>query len=329
VNKLKVWVFGARLIQAGARVTFIARGQQLKSLKETGLSFCSFGTDSQKQTKPERHQFENLQCFSAEGILHSINSHEKPDLIMFFNKVYSNTDAISFVQKLKDGDLKLDCPLFVMQNGIKSHKDFEEHFKPSMPIYRGIMNIACYLESPGRIIHKSGGLIILQNGHKAAEKLKDLFFAAKVECKLSTNIDYEIWHKALWNAPFNSATAISRLSTSPILASVDGMHLIKQIAQEVILLANACGVEMKSNSIDHKIKFTLQELGNISTSTREDVLAGKPIEAEAVVGDLVCIAEQKKIQVPYLDAMYRLLKLIDITNRQNATSTLNHLGPEK
>jgi 2-dehydropantoate 2-reductase len=311
-KKLQIWVYGAgavgcfygaKLLEANAEVSFIARGQQFEALQSRGLSVDSVNGNL---------NFPVLNVLTESELIHL----SEPDVILICTKTYSNLQVIDNLKKF----LKPKTVLFVLQNGISSVQPFAEQFNvfESPRVFRGIMNIACSLASPGLVIHKSGGLLILQDSHSIAEALRFLFASVNVECKLSQNIEFDIWNKALWNAPFNAVTAISRLTTTPILEDSDGLHLIKKLAAEVCQLAESEGVllwksgsESMNQAVEKKIEFTLNTLGDITTSTREDVLAGRELECNAIVGDLMNIGIKNNLPTPYLDAAYRFLKLLN------------------
>lgn len=301
-NKLNIWIYGSgavggfygsKLIDAGHRVTFIARGKQLQALKKNGLTIKS-PTGSQNYCP--------LECYESNDLKDCM----KPDLVMVSVKTYSNQEVIPILQKVLDEDI----PIFVLQNGIRSQEIYKKELG-SQRVFRVIMNISSSLEQAGTIIYKSGGAITFEKGHQVTEILNEAFLNMNLESKISDDIEFEAWYKILWNAPFNSVTALSRLSTKPIIEDTDGLKLIKEIAKEVCILANSCGINLTEEHIKKKIDYTINILGDITSSTREDVLENKPIEYEAVVGDLLHLARERKIEVPYLETVFTLLKLLD------------------
>ncbi|MDX1920105.1 MAG: ketopantoate reductase C-terminal domain-containing protein, partial [Candidatus Caenarcaniphilales bacterium] len=184
-------------------------------------------------------------------------------------------------------------------------------------VFRVVMNISASPKEAGSVFYKSGGTIIFEKGHSLAQLLHQSFLTVKVDSRISENIDWEIWNKAVWNASFNTVTALSRLTTSPILQDPDGLKLIRSLGKEVCKLAASYSIHLPEELIEQKIDFTLNKLGDITSSTREDVLQEKPIEYEAVIGDLIDIARERKIEVPYLETVFTLLKLLDKSFKNN------------
>lgn len=299
--KLNIWIYGAgavgcyygsKLQLAGNNVLFIARGKQLEALKNNGLKVQSCNGD---------YQINPIQCCSEE----ELSSQSKPDLVLVSVKRYSNEEVTETLSKRLDNKI----PIFVLQNGIKSEEIYKKQLGEQR-VYRAIMNIAASLKSPGELFHKSGGTIILEDKREFAKKLFSDFDAQKVDCKLEKDIQKAIWNKILWNAPFNTVTALTKQTTTPIIQDPDGLRLLKSIATEVIQLAQANNVDITEATFEKHLDFTLNKLGDITTSTREDVLEGKPIEYEAVVGDLIDEADGLDIDVPHVRTVFSLLKLL-------------------
>lgn len=301
-NSLNIWIYGSggvgafygsKLLEAGHKVIFIARGKHLEALKKNGLTIES--SHGSKNYNP-------IECCNSESLL----ERNKADLVMVCVKTYSNKEVIQTLKKVLDKE----TPIFILQNGINSQEIYKKELG-SQRVFRVIMNISSSPKEAGTILYKSGGTITFEKGHPSTELLNESLLQMKVDSKISENINFEAWYKILWNAPFNSVTALSRLSTKPVIEDNDGIKLIKDIAKEVCILANSCGISLTEEHIKKKIDYTINHLGDITTSTREDVLEAKTIEYEAVVGELVHFARESKIEVPHLETVFTLLKLLD------------------
>ncbi len=304
-NTFNIWVYGAgavgcyygaRLIQAGQNVLFIARGEHLEALKNNGLKVLSY-----------RGEFElnPIQACSEE----ELDQQFAPDIVMVCTKTYSN---LAVAERLKRV-LKKNVPLFIFQNGIKSQEIFKKFFPPEF-VSRTIINVAAALKEPGVLLHSAGELVTVpETGFMAAEFI-ELFKGVGVNSRLVDNIEREAWSKTAWNAAFNSVTALTRLTTKPILDDNDGHLLIVNICEEVYKLAKANNIDLPSDLAAQKIHYTQEKLGDISTSTLEAVKNKKKIEYEAILGDLIEEADRLKMEVPHLKTIFTLLKLLDKSN---------------
>jgi 2-dehydropantoate 2-reductase len=300
--KLNIWIYGAgavgcyygaRLWQAGQNVLFIARGQQLKALQEKGLQVLSCKGD---------FVIYPIQSCSEEALTNQF----KPDLVLVCTKSYSNIQVAEHLKEI----LKSEIPLFVFQNGLKSENIFKKYFA-SDKVLRSVINVAASLEAPGKLLHRADDFVILPNTDGLAVQLLQILESVGVMGKLSDDIQVDIWSKVAWNAAFNSVTALTRLTTKPVLEDKEGLNLIKQLLEEVHLLAKANNINLPFDLPEQKIQHTLKKLGDISTSTLEDVKNGKKIEYNALLGDLIEEAQRLKIEVPHLQTAFTLLKLLD------------------
>ena len=174
--------------------------------------------------------------------------------------------------------------------------------------------MAAALKEPGVLLHSAGELVTVpETGFMAAEFI-ELFKGVGVNSRLVDNIEREAWSKTAWNAAFNSVTALTRLTTKPILDDNDGHLLIVNICEEVYKLAKANNIDLPSDLAAQKIHYTQEKLGDISTSTLEAVKNKKKIEYEAILGDLIEEADRLKMEVPHLKTIFTLLKLLDKSN---------------
>jgi 2-dehydropantoate 2-reductase len=310
-DKLKIWIYGAgaigcfygsHLVRAGHDVLFVARGEQLKTMQKTGLKIKSILGDFGLVTPPQDE----------------LKDKYEPNLVIVAVKTYDSQQVAEKLFEL----LSSNIPIFVFQNGVRSHEVYEKILGKER-VYRAVLNIAVSIFEPGIVTHSSGGFIGLQNDGKYAPTMLESFKAGKLPGEVTSNITEFIWSKMAWNAPFNTVTALSRLKTNAILQDADGQHLIREIIAEVVQLANANGVNLPAQVADDKINFTLNKLGDITTSTLEDVKQSKTLEYNAVVGDLIAEAKRHNLQVPHLQTVYTLLKLLDKSfNRSERVSNL-------
>lgn len=288
--------YGARLVQASQNVLFIARGEHLKALQSQGLKVLSYKGD---------FELNPIQaCSEAE-----LEKQFIPDLIMICTKADSN---LAIAERLKHL-LSKNTPLFIFQNGIKSQEVFKNFF-PSKFISRTIVNVAAALKEPGILLHSAGELVTMPSDGLFAPELIDLFKSVNVSGRLVDDIEREVWSKTCWNAAFNAVTALTRLTTQPILDDKDGLALIINICDEVYKLAQANNIDLPSDLAQQKIDYTRHKLGNISTSTLEAVKNKKKLEYEAIWGDLIEEAQKLNIEIPYLQTTFTLLKLLDKGN---------------
>ena len=86
---------------------------------------------------------------------------------------------------------------------------------------------------------------------------------------------------------------------------------------EVILVANACGVALTAENADSQIEYT-RNFPSYKTSMLQDFEAGRPLEVEAILGNPVRLARRYQVEVPRMESCYALLRALN--SRRNGLS---------
>ncbi len=118
------------------------------------------------------------------------------------------------------------------------------------------------------------------------------------------------WEKLVWNIPFNGLGAALDLTTDRLLASADGISLVRTLMQEVIAAANALGIPLNPEIIEQKIEHT-RTMGAYLSSMQVDRRMNRPMEIEAIIGRPLSEAKRVRVTTPCLEMVYRMLKALD------------------
>ena len=84
---------------------------------------------------------------------------------------------------------------------------------------------------------------------------------------------------------------------------------------EIILAANASGVKLTREMADGQMEYT-RNFPAYKTSMLQDFSAGLPLETDAVIGNVVKIADRYSLEIPYIRCCAALLSSKDRKNRQ-------------
>ena len=79
---------------------------------------------------------------------------------------------------------------------------------------------------------------------------------------------------------------------------------------EYCAIAAAAGHPQPDDTIDKLIAATLK-MPNYVSSMGQDQLAGRPMETEALLGNVVRIARRLSVAAPRLETLYALLKMAE------------------
>jgi len=119
----------------------------------------------------------------------------------------------------------------------------------------------------------------------------------------------ERWRKCLWNTPFNPLSVLANgADTMTILDAEGGEDLIRALMAEVITVASADGYPMDPGLIDKNIEGT-RKMPPYKNSMALDYLNDRPIELDAVLGNIVAIAQKHGIAVPHLTTVLTTLRM--------------------
>jgi 2-dehydropantoate 2-reductase len=119
-----------------------------------------------------------------------------------------------------------------------------------------------------------------------------------------SDIRSEIWLKLWGNAAFNPVSVLTQ-GTLHDLATDPGVRpVIKKLMTEVQAVAEALGITFPVD-VDTRIQMAA-DVGAHPTSTLQDLLAGKPLELDALVGAVVEMAKMVDVPAPTLETVFGL-----------------------
>lgn len=145
------------------------------------------------------------------------------------------------------------------------------------------------------------------------EKVSRLLSDAGFHTAIAEDIYTAIWEKAGFNAAINATTAVCRVPCGGVGSVEEGRRLAAKIAEETAMVARACGVKASAESIIRSLENSYTEHKNHFTSMAQDVGNKKKTEVGFINGGIVKKAKEKGIEVPYTEAVYDLLRVIEET----------------
>ncbi len=119
------------------------------------------------------------------------------------------------------------------------------------------------------------------------------------------------WQKSAWNTVLNPVSALGGgLGSQDILGSEETTRFVRDAIGEFASVAAAAGHPLPEDTIDKLIAGT-RKLPNYVSSMGQDQLAGRPMETEALLGNVVRIARRLALPAPRLETLYALLKMTE------------------
>ena len=166
------------------------------------------------------------------------------------------------------------------------------------------------------------------DGHvsERVQKASDTFQAAGIPSQAHANIRSVLWSKACNATGVFGVTCLARASNQRLLSNAHLMRAYMALVRETAAVAAAYGVQVGDypsfppigTYVEHDDQTTIDQLQPHSesglasyASMTHDVLAGLPLEVDAVFGDIVQRGERKGISVPCLRLARDLLRGVD------------------
>ena len=174
-----------------------------------------------------------------------------------------------------------------------------------------VVHASCSLDAPGVVRHHFGNGLILGEpaggGSERVQALAALLQQAGFNASVSPQIQKDIWYKLWGNMTVNPISALTGATTDRILDD----DLVRGFVSSAMLEAKAIG-ERLGIPIDQQPEdrhAVTRKLGAFKTSMLQDVLAGKPLELDALVSSVRELGQLTGVATPFTDALLGLSRL--------------------
>ncbi len=282
--------FGGMLARAGAGVTLIGRKALADAIARDGLFIDSV------------HFQERVRVFAATDPA----AVRDADIILFCVKTTSNEEAAATIRPhLKPGAIVVS-----LQNGVDNVERLQA---AGVSALASVVYVAVEMTAPGRIKHAGRGDLVVGNPQRQAdvERFAATFRRAGVNCKISDNMQTDLWSKLVWNCAGNAISALGRASYGRLSANELSSRVLIEAAMEVIAVGKAAGVQFPPTDLAATRLKLARDLGNATSSTSQDVERGKKTEIDSLNGYVVRRGEELGIPTPVNRTLYALVKLLD------------------
>ncbi len=287
--------FGGMLARAGAPVVMIGRSAFVDTVRKNGLLLDTL-------------QFKETVRVEASTGLEAVRGAE---IVLFCVKT---TDTASTAQALAPR-LSTETTLVSLQNGVDNAEKLRA---AGIDALSSVVYVAASVPEPARVKHVGRGDLVVGPRNARAEKFAALFERAGVACRISDNIDGELWTKLIWNCALNAISALGRAKYGQIAASDDARKVVENVVNEVLAVAAAAriqlpGVETPQAGLAGALKIATQMAGAIS-STGQDLMRGKRTEIDSLNGYIARRGAELGVATPVNHALYALVKLAEESN---------------
>src|ERR1700694_5048256 len=284
--------FGGMLARAGAQVVLIGRQAFVDAAKKNGLFLDTV-------------QFKEAVRVETSTELEAVRG---ADVVLFCVKT---TDTESTARALAPR-LSSSATLVSLQNGVDNAEKIRA---AGIDALSAVVYVAASVPEPAHVKHVGRGDLVVGPRNARTEKFSALFERAGVACRISDNIDGELWTKLIWNCALNAISALGRAKYGQIAASDDARKVVETVVNEVLEVARAAGmqlpgVETPQAGLAGALKIATQMSSAIS-STGQDLMRGKRTEIDSLNGYISHRGAELGISTPVNHALYALVKLAE------------------
>ncbi|WP_298818920.1 2-dehydropantoate 2-reductase [Chloroflexus sp.] len=308
---------GAKLIQAGAEVTLIARGAHLAAIEAHGLTII-YQDGRQEVVKPAMATADMIAAGQHDMVIVAVKAQSLPALAAPMRALYGPTTAVVYAQNgipwwyfLRHGGPYEGRRIESVDPGgvIAANTEIER-------VIGCVVYPAAAIERPGVIRHIEGNRFTLgePDGSRSERtmRLSKLLESVGLRAPVKTDIRNEIWLKLWGNLSFNPISALTRATLDRIIADQGTYTLAATMMAEAQQVAETLGARFPV-SIERRIRMA-EEIGAHKTSMLQDIEAKRPTEIDALLGAVVELAELTGTPAPTLRAIYAVTSLLDRIN---------------
>nr|WP_321411810.1 2-dehydropantoate 2-reductase [uncultured Carboxylicivirga sp.] len=291
--------FGAKLAQAGNKVTFVARGEHLKAIQKNGLKVKSIDGD-----------FRVEDIAATDNILDIKN----PDLIITAVKAWQIKEIREDINKI----IHSDTMILPLQNGVLAAEELCEVIDPSH-VLNGLCRIISKIEAPGVINHFGvKPEIVFGETNKVQSSrvdiLNQLFDEAGIASKASRDIEADVWKKFI-SICVSALLAVTKTTYGEMCELKETRQMMISLLNEVYDLSQKKGVNIKPDFIDKTVSFIDSFPYKSTSSLTRDVWEGKPSEIDYQNGIVVKLAQKYGIDVPVNRFVYSCIMPMELKAR--------------
>ena len=136
------------------------------------------------------------------------------------------------------------------------------------------------------------------------EALHAFMSDAGFDAQLSTHIAQDLWNKWMLLATLGGICALARGSVGEIAATDGGNGFVEAFLAEAVAVATAAGFAPDPQAIDFTRGVLTAANSPLTSSMYRDLMAGQPVEADQILGDLRERARRLDIAAPLVSAAF-------------------------
>ena len=284
--------FGGMLARAGNDVALIARGTHLEAIRSRGLRVVR---DDEEFT---------VNCAATDDP----SSIGPVELALLTVKTYQNDAAIPAMKPLIGPDTAILC----LQNGVDSYQAAANHLGQDR-VLPGAAYIEAGMPAPGTVSQAGSVVRIVfgeADGDESARgtRIQGILAAAGIPAEFTTDVHTALWSKFLFIATMAGITSLARQTLAELMPRPEWRDVVLGCLREIEAVARASRINLPPDIYNETLSYIEGNLADLQASMHSDVMAGRPLELEALNGAVVRAGRATGVATPINDVVYAMLK---------------------
>ena len=220
----------------------------------------------------------------------------------------SSRDALPLMQPLLGPGATVLC----LQNGVDSYLTAAEVLGESS-VLPGAAFIEAGMPALG-VVRQTGSLVRIILGEtngaetERCRAIRDTFLDAGVPAEVVPDIRAGLWTKFLFIATMAGVTSMARATLAELMPQPQWRKVVLACLAEIDAVGRAGGVDLPQDIVPNTVSYIEEHLADLQASMHTDLLAGRPLELEALNGAVVRAGNESGVATPINDVIYAMLK---------------------
>ncbi len=203
------------------------------------------------------------------------------------------------------------------QNGLGNEEVIAEEVGEDK-VLGGLTAMAGLLLGPGRIrdFSRVPSYIGEMNGgpSERVNTIAKKLTCAGLETHTSEDIFHDIWKKLLGNISMSAVSGLTNLTSATIMNTPELKSICLNAMEEAFKVAEASGISLDREAVLHGMELISKSggTGDNKSSLCVDLLNHRQTEVDSIYGEVIKLAEEKRISTPTLKVLHALVKGVEI-----------------
>jgi len=281
--------FGGMLARAGVPVTLIGRARHVDAINADGLFLDGLRIQERIPVSAST----------------DVSSVHDADIVLFCVKTVDTDDAARL--------LPPELLVISLQNGVDNVSRIRS--ATGIEAIPAIVYVGAAMTAPGRVKHTGRGDLMIgdiwgnDRLREHLESIAKMFEQADVPCRISGNVEGELWTKMIINCAYNAISALGRAKYAALVGDPSTRDLMRQVTEEAIAVARAGGVRLPDVDLLDTVWKIGDALAGATSSTAQDIARGSRTEIDSLNGYIVRRGVELGVPTPVNQTLHALIKL--------------------